>query len=241
MHLSVVIPAYNETHRLPKTLWSVSSYLQKQEYDYEIVVVDDGSRDNTVDAVRVLQSEIPRLKLIANAQNRGKGYVVRQGMLASQGEFRLFMDADNATTIDHVERMWPEVEKGADVVICSRDIPGSVLPVAQPWWRRRLGDVFNLIVQATSGLFGIWDTQCGFKGFTAEAAESIFPKARIDRWAFDVELLVIARKAGLTIVEVPVTWVNDPDSKVKLKGMIRMLLEVAQIRWNTMKGLYAKE
>ncbi|MDP2735076.1 MAG: glycosyltransferase family 2 protein [bacterium] len=241
MRLSVVIPAYNEEHRLEKTLRSVDAYLKRQDYEYEIIVVSDGSTDGTFNVGRRMEAEIRGLKLISNELNHGKGYVVRQGMLAAQGEFRLFMDADNATTIDHVERMWPKVEEGAGVIICSRDIAGSVLAVAQPWWRQRLGDIFNIIVQATSGLFGIWDTQCGFKGFTAKAAEAIFPKARIDRWAFDVELLVIARNMGFKIVEVPVTWVNDPDSKVKLKGMVRMLYEVVQIRLNTMKGMYAKE
>tara|TARA_Y100000310_G_scaffold277962_1_gene296105 strand:- start:1234 stop:1953 length:720 start_codon:yes stop_codon:yes gene_type:complete len=238
MRLSVVIPAYDEENRLPKTLRAMQSYLEKQSYEYEIVVVSDGSTDKTVQKVREMESEIKNLKLIANEKNRGKGYVVRQGMLASKGEYRLFMDADNATTIDHVEGMWPEFEKGNDIVICSRDIPGAVLAVPQSWFRKRLGDVFNLIVQVTSGLWGIWDTQCGFKGFTKEATEAVFPLAVIDRWAFDVELLVIARKKSFKIQEIPVTWINDPHSKVSLKGMIRMLFEVLQIRWNMIQKKY---
>lgn len=239
MYLSVVIPAYNEEKRLAKTLRSVSLYLQKQNYDSEIIVVSDGSKDRTREVVEGLQGEIPNIFLIANENNHGKGHVVRQGIMASRGEYRVFMDADNATTIDHMEKLWPEFEKGYDVVIGSRDIKGAVLAVAQAWWRRRLGDVFNLIVQVVSGLWGIWDTQCGFKGFSKRAVEVIFPRARINRWAFDVELLVIARKHGLRLKEVPVVWVNNPDSKVKFKGMAKMLFEIFQIRWNMIQGKYA--
>ena len=166
MRLSVIIPAYNEAKRLPTTLRAVSSYLLRQEYEYEILVVSDGSKDDTVDVVTALTKDVPHLRLIANTENHGKGYVVRQGMLEAQGDFRLFMDADNATTIDHVERMWEELEKGKEVIICSRDIPESVIAVPQAMWRRRLGDIFNLVVQVGSGLWGLWDTQCGFKGFS---------------------------------------------------------------------------
>jgi len=234
--LSVVIPAYNEEKRLPKTLKAVDAYLKKQKYTYEIIVVSDGSKDGTVKAVQGLS--IKNLKVIDNKKNHGKGFVVRQGMQAANGDFRLFMDADNATTIDHVEGMWEEFKKGNEVVICSRDMKGSVLAVPQPWWRMRLGDVFNLIVQVLSGLWGLWDTQCGFKGFSAQAAGDIYSKAVIDRWAFDVELLVIARKQRYNIIEIPVTWVNSAESKVNLKGMMRMLLEVIDIRINTFKGIY---
>ena len=181
---------------------------------------------------------IKNLRVIDNKENHGKGYVVRQGMMEAKGEYRVFMDADNATTINHVEGMWPEFDKGNDVVIGSRDIKGSVIAVPQPLWRRKLGDVFNLIVQVLSGLWGIWDTQCGFKGFSKKAVEDIFPKARIDQWAFDVELLVIAKKQGYNIIEIPVTWINDAESKVSFKGMVKMLLEVIGIRLNMLKKIY---
>lgn len=239
MQLSVIIPAYNEENRLSKTLQAVDTYLKKQSYDYEILVVSDGSTDNTVQVAK--DTGITGLRVIDNKENHGKGYVVRQGMLEAKGDFRLFMDADNATSVDHVEKMWPEVEKGFEVVICSRDIAGSVLEVPQTWFRRRLGDVFNLIVQIFSGLWGIWDTQCGFKGFTKKATEDIFLKATINRWAFDVELLVLAKKQGYRIKEIPVTWINDPhSSKVKLKGMLKMLIEVVQIRINMWTGKYGR-
>lgn len=226
---------------MPKTLKAVDEYLKKQDYDYEIIVVNDGSKDNTAGVARELALSIKNLRLVDNKENHGKGYVVKQGMLEAKGKYRVFMDADNSTAVDHVSLMWPLFAKGQDIVIGSRDLKESVIPVRQPWWRERLGDVFNLIVQFTSGLWGMWDTQCGFKGFTEKAANDVFSEATIDRWAFDVEILVIAKKRGYKIAEIPVTWINDASSKVTLKGMIRMLFEVLQIRVNAMKGMYGKK
>ncbi|MBI2098322.1 MAG: glycosyltransferase family 2 protein [Candidatus Wildermuthbacteria bacterium] len=237
--LSVVIPVYNEENRLPRTLRDVDAYLRKQDYEYEIIVVNDGSRDRTAEVTNALAREIANLRLVNNQKNRGKGYAVRQGMLEAKGAYRVFSDADNSTSITHVGRMWPEFEKGFDVVIGSRDTKGAVIAVRQPWWRRRLGDVFNLVVQLLSGLWGIWDTQCGFKGFSARAAQEIFSRAKINRWAFDVEVLVIAKKLGYQIKEVPVTWVNDRQSKVRLSGMAKMLLDVLQISMNNVMNRYS--
>lgn len=238
MRLSVIIPAYNEERRLSKTLKAINDYLGRQTYDYEILVVNDGSKDKTAEVVEELKAEIRNLELIDNKENHGKGFVVRQGMLKAKGEYRVFTDADNSTSVDQVEKMWPEFEKGFDIVIGSRDVKGAVLDPPQPWQRVALGNLFNLLVQATLGLWGIWDTQCGFKGMTKEATESILPKCRIDRWAFDPEILIIGRKLGFKIKEIPVRWVNDPESKVKLKGMIRMLKELALIRWNVICHRY---
>lgn len=238
IYISIIIPAYNEERRLSKTLEKVDEYLKKQSFSYEIIVVSDGSKDKTSQVVKDLIPRIQNLRLIDNKENHGKGYVVRQGMLDAKGEYRLFTDADNSTSIDQIEKMLPEFEKGFKVVIGSRDIKGAVIATPQSWIRRRLGDIFNLIVQVISGLWGIWDTQCGFKGFTSRAVEDIFPKCKIDRWAFDVEILVISKKLGYKIKEIPVTWVNDPESKVKLKGMIKMLFEVFQIRWNVITKRY---
>ena len=283
MRLSVIIPAYNEEKRLPNTLEEIDKYLSKQTYDYEIIVISDGSKDNTANIVRSYLLKIKNLKLIDNKENHGKGYVVRQAMLEATGDYRLFTDADNSTSIDQVEKMWPYFRKETrslseakdsyfrketrslseakdsyfrketrslseakdsyfeseyDIVIGSRDVEGAVLAVPQSFQRRMLGDTFNLVVKIVAGFWGISDTQCGFKGFTARAVENIFPKCKIDRWAFDVEILVIAKKMGYKIKEMPVTWVNDPYSKVKLKGMIRMLSEVLQIRLNFLLGRY---
>jgi len=238
MKLSVIIPSYNEEGRLPKTLRAIDQYLKSQNYDYEIIVVSDGSKDRTAEVTKGLGSEIQNLRLIDNKENHGKGYVVRQGLLKAKGEIRLFMDADNSTSIEEVEKMWPEFEKGFEIAIGSRDVKGAVLDPPQAWYRVMLGNAFNLLVQIILGLWGVWDTQCGFKALTAKAVQDIMPKCKIDRWAFDPEILVLARKMGYKIKEVPVRWVNDPESKVKFKGMVRMLKELVKIKWDLITGKY---
>jgi len=235
--ISVVIPAYNEEHRIEKTLLSVEEYLKKTGYDYEILVVDDGSKDNTAGVVEKLAAGNPCLKLIDNRENHGKGWVTRQGMLAASGDIRLFMDADNSTRVDELSKMLPLFEQGTDIVIGSRRIAGSVITKHQPLLRDFLGGVFRLIVHTLVPL-KVTDSQCGFKAFTARAARAVFSKQSIFRWAFDVEILALARKQGLKIMEVPVTWVNDEASHVKLSGMINMLFEVLTVRWNLWTGKY---
>ena len=235
--LSVIIPAYNEENRLPKTLKAVDAYLSKQSYEYEILVVNAGSTDRTEEAVQNAMREVQHLNIM-DVENRGKGYAVREGMLKARGQYRMFMDADNSTSIDQVGKMWPEFEKGFELVIGSRDMKGAQIAVRQSLWRQMLGNIFNLVVQTLSGLWGFWDTQCGFKGFSAKAAQEIFTRCTVDQWAFDVEVLVIAKKFGYQIREIPVTWENDPESKVRLKGMVKMLLEVLQITTNNIMGKY---
>jgi len=238
-YLSVIIPAYNEARRLPKTLTEIDKYLRKQSYDYEILVVNDGSRDKIAEVVRCLTPGVKHLRLIDNKENKGKGAVVRQGMLEAKGEFRLFTDADNSTSIDQLEKMWPEFEKGSDIVIGSRDVKGAVLNPPQPWLRNViLGEGFRLLRKIIVGLWELGDTQCGFKCFTKKAAENIFPKCKIDRFAFDPEILVIAKKLGYKIKEISVYWKNDPESKVKFKSMIKMLIDLFKIRWNLIKHKY---
>jgi len=238
-YLSVIIPAYNEARRLPKTLTEIDKYLRKQSYDYEILVVNDGSRDKIAEVVRCLTPGVKHLRLIDNKENKGKGAVVRQGMLEAKGEFRLFTDADNSTSIDQLEKMWPEFEKGSDIVIGSRDVKGAVLNPPQPWLRNViLGEGFKLLRKIIVGLWELGDTQCGFKCFTKKAAENIFPKCKIDRFAFDPEILVIAKKLGYKIKEISVYWKNDPESKVKFKSMIKMLIDLFKIRWNLIKHKY---
>ena len=239
MKLSVIIPAYNEEKRLPKTLEDINDYLVNQEYDYEILVVNDGSKDKTADAVEDLKSEIANLKLIDNKKNNGKGFVVRQGMLNAGGEYRLFTDADNSTSIEQIEKMWPEFEKGADVVIGSRDIRGAFLDPPQPWVRHIiLGEGFKLFRKLVIGLWEVQDTQCGFKCLRKKAAEDVFPKCKIDRFSFDAEILVIAKKLGYQIKEIPVHWKNDPDSKVKFKSILKMALDLFKIRRNLIARKY---
>ncbi|MBU3964388.1 glycosyltransferase family 2 protein [Patescibacteria group bacterium] len=239
MKLSVIFPAYNEEKRIPKTVRLTSEYLKKQSYDYEILVVNDGSKDRTAEVVKKLEAEIPNLRLIDNEKNKGKGGVVRQGMLEAKGEYRLFSDSDNSTSIDQVEKMWPFFEQGFAAVIGSRDVKGAVLNPPQPWIRKViLGDSFKLIRKFIIGLWNIQDTQCGFKGFTAKATEDIFSKAKIDGFVFDVECLVLAKRLGYKIKEMPVIWVNDLESKVKLKHIIRMFTGMIKLRKDLILGKY---
>jgi len=242
MHLSLIIPAYNEEKRLPKTLTEVDSYLRTRDYDYEILVVNDGSGDKTVEIAKNLIPGIKNLRVTGYNRNQGKGYAVKFGMMEAKGDFRLFSDADNSTSVDQVEKMWPEIEKGADIVIGSRDIKGAVLDPPQPWIRQMfLGEGFKLFRKLVLGLWKIEDTQCGFKCFSKEAAENIFPKCRISRFAFDPEILIIAEKMGYEIKEIPVYWKNDLESKVKFKSILKIALDLFVIKLNSLRGFYGKK
>ena len=233
IHLSVIIPAYNEEKRLQETLIEIDNYLSRQTYSYEIIVVDDGSKDRTAQLVKDLIFKVKNLRLIDNKENRGKGYVVRQGILEAKGEYRLFTDADNSTSLDQIEKIWPEFEKGYDIIIGSRDIKGAVLDPPQPFLRKIiLGKGFRLLTQIICGTWGVLDTQCGFKCFSSLAAENIFPRCKISRFAFDPEILVIAKKLGYKIKEIPVYWKNDPESKVKFKNIFNMFFDLFRIRKN---------
>lgn len=238
MHLSIIIPAYNEEKRLGETLESVDAYLSGQHYDYEILVVNDGSKDKTAEVVRELEPKIKGLKLVDNRVNHGKGWVVRQGMLEAKGDYRLFMDADNSTTVDQVGGFFKYFSEGYDIVIGSRRIKGANIKVRQNLLRDFLGGVFRFIVHAIVPL-GVTDSQAGFKIFSRKAAEAIFPKQTIFRWAFDVEVLSIAKNFGFKVKEAPITWVNDGQSHVKLSGMVKMLFEVLDVRLKLWGGRYS--
>lgn len=236
--LSVIVPAYNEAERIPATLLDMDRRLSERDYAYEIIVVNDGSKDNTADVVRRLAAgPVKKLKLLDNQENRGKGAVVRQGMLLAEGDYRLFTDADNSTSIDQFDAMIPFFKERYAVVAGSRAVKGARLDPPQPIWRQIPGKIGNLIIQALL-LPGLWDTQCGFKAFTAEAAERVFRVARIDRWGFDVEALALAKHFGCRIKEVPVRWVNDLRSHVKASAYLQVLVETLKIRWWLWTGKY---
>jgi len=241
MKLSIIIPAYNEEKTLPDTLRDIHGYLLKQDYDYEIIINNDNSKDKTADVVRGLQGEIKNLYLIDNKVNRGKGAGVKKGMLRAKGEIRLFMDADNSTNIREIEKMWPEFEKGADIVIASRDLPDSELTPPQPLYRRILGEIFGLFTSIILGLWGIKDTQCGFKAMRANVAMDIMPLLTVERWAIDPEILALAKKRGYKIKEIPVRWINRAESRVKFFGknsMFNMIVNLLRIRWNLLTNKY---
>ena len=237
MHLSVIIPAYNEEDRITKTIRSVSDFLSNENYDYEILVVDDGSRDKTIQVTNDLKKEIANLELISNKDNNGKGYVVGQGMLRARGDVRLFMDADNATPVDYIKDAEVWISRGFDVVIASLTEPGSKIVGHEMWYRRFLGRIANMITQILATP-GISDTQRGFKVFTSKAAEDIFSRTTIKRWGFDMEALALAQKLGYKIKSIPIIWNNNSNSRVNIWAYPKTLLDPVKIRWNLWTGIY---
>jgi dolichyl-phosphate beta-glucosyltransferase len=241
IHLSVIIPAFNEEKRLPKTLSAINEYLRLQNYSYEIIVVASGSTDSTPKIVETLKGKIKGLEMVFEKESFGKGHAVIKGMEKASGKYRIFTDADNSTSINQVEKMWPWFEKGFDIVIGSRDIAGAVLDPPQPFLRKMiLGKGFRILTQLICGTWRIKDTQCGFKGFSRKAAEDIFPKCRIHGFAFDPEILVIGKKYGYRIKEIPIYWKNDLESKVKFKSIAEMFFELLKIRRNLIAGKYSR-
>jgi dolichyl-phosphate beta-glucosyltransferase len=238
-HLSVVIPAHDEAERIGPTLQRVIAYLRGQAYTWEVVVVDDVSRDATAAAAEQFQAREPRLRLLRRSAEPGKGAAVRAGMLAARGQRVLFSDADLSTPIEEVEKLLAAVEReGYDIAIGSRGLPQSDLRVRQPWYREAMGRAFNLMVRAMA-LRGFRDTQCGFKLFRGEVVRDLFCRQTINGFAFDVEILFLAIKRGLRVKEVPVTWINSPRSKVDpVRDSLRMARDMLGIRLKSMLGLY---
>jgi dolichyl-phosphate beta-glucosyltransferase len=238
MYLSVIIPAYNEEKRIGTTLQAVGSWLAGKSFASELIVVNNRSSDATSSVVREHQRQFPFIRLI-DEKRPGKGHAVVAGMRFAAGQVRLFMDADNATGIEHFEKAQPLLDQGFDVVIGSLAVPGSVVVSGggEPLWRVVLGKLGNLWVQLWA-VPGIWDTQRGFKVFTAKAAQDIFPRLTIFGWGFDAEVLAVARARGYRIAEIPVTWNNAQGSKVGIGSYLTTLGETVRIGWNRMKGLY---
>jgi dolichyl-phosphate beta-glucosyltransferase len=236
--LSIIVPAYNEAERITPTLRAVGAWLAQQGISGEILTVDDGSTDATRDVVRALSREIPNLTLVECSPNRGKGYVVRCGMLAARGSRRLYMDADNATPISELPGLMTALDRGADVAFGSRRAPGARRVVDQPWLRRACSLAAHRAIRAVL-LEGISDTQCGFKLFTASAADKIFEGVRTYGWGFDVEVLVLARKLGMTIAERGVTWSDDRRSRLRpLRDSIQIARDVLRISLAQRRGDY---
>jgi len=246
-YLSIVVPAYNEERRLPGTLKAILEYLARQSYPAEVIVVDDGSEDRTAAVVEALMPDHPELRLIRN-DHRGKGYTVRTGMLAAQGQYVLFSDADLATPIVEVEKLLGYLEQGYDVAIGSREGLGAVR-YHEPWYRHFMGRVFNLLVRLLA-VSGFQDTQCGFKAFRGPVAHDLFNQVQLYGakaglvkggavTGFDVEVLFLAQKLGYRIREVPVQWFYGENTKVNpLRDSIRMFKDVLQVRLNDWMGKY---
>jgi glycosyltransferase involved in cell wall biosynthesis len=237
-YLSVIIPAYNEAERIPQALVAMDHALSKSDFSYEMLVIDDGSPDKTAEIVSRMAGMIRNLQVVSLPENLGKGGAVRQGMLMAKGQVRLFTDADNSTSLDQFEKMIPYFKQGYAIVIASRAVAGAKLDPPEPFYRQVIGKALNLIVQALL-LPGIWDTQCGFKAFTAEAAERVFKESRIPGWGFDVEILSLAKSMGFRIKEMPVRWVDDSRSHVKFSGGLQFLRDIIRIRWWLWRGEYS--
>jgi dolichyl-phosphate beta-glucosyltransferase len=234
--LSIVIPAHNEERRLPGSLEKINCFLAGQAYAAEVIVVENGSTDNTANVVRMLQPGYPYLRLIEE-KKRGKGLAVRIGMLAAQGDYCFQADADLSMPIEEVTKFLPPVLEDCQVVIASRELPGA-RRIDEPAYRHAIGRGFNALVRVLT-LPGLQDTQCGFKCFRADVTQRIFPLQKLNGMSFDAEVLVIARRHGFTIQEVPINWYFNSDSRVKLfKDSFRMALDLFTIRRNARLGMY---
>lgn len=239
-YLSVIIPAYNEENRIGATLESIVKYLSGQDYTYEIIIVNDGSVDDTAKVLSEYEKNISQIRIYNNKENRGKGWAVKHGMLSALGRYRLFMDADNSTTIEHFGLMNSLLKNGVDIVIGSRRVAGANIADHQSWMRENLGRVFNLLIKIINGL-NYNDTQAGFKAFSSNSAERIFSLQTLTRWSFDVELLVIAHNLGYKVNEVPIVWYNMKDSRVNLAGMLGMIKDLIKIRVLSLSGMYSPD
>ncbi len=239
--LSVVIPAHNESARLPSTLQAVLSLLQSREEPFEVVVVDDGSTDDTADMVQRICREAPEVRLLRHPAQCGKGAAVRNGMLNARGEYLLFTDADLSAPIADAERLLEPLKNGYDVAFGSRGLRPEWITLRQSRFREAAGRLFNLWTRGIARL-DFRDTQCGFKAFRRQAAETIFARQRISGFGFDVEVLYLARKYGYRVLEVPVHWAHSEGSTVHmLRDSVRMFLDLLRIRWNNWRGKYALE
>ncbi|MFZ1720276.1 MAG: dolichyl-phosphate beta-glucosyltransferase [Candidatus Moraniibacteriota bacterium] len=240
-YLSVLIPAYKEGERIGRNLIEIDKYLRAKNYSYEIIVIVDGSPDNTAEVARNYTHQVANLRVIENPENHGKGFVVRQGLLEGKGEYRLFLDADGSTSITHLDTFFPEFEQGFDVVIGSRDHSSSQITVHQPKWRELFGDTGNWLIRIVLGLWRYPDTQCGFKMIRGVAAEAVASRMVIDRFGFDFEFITLAERLGYAVKQMPVKWLNEEGSTVQLfgpNGYIQVFIDLFKTRARIWMGVY---
>jgi glycosyltransferase involved in cell wall biosynthesis len=234
--LSIIIPAYNEEIRLPISLNKVISFVETQSYDYEILIVENGSRDRTLEIARDFENRYPFVHALSE-ERAGKGLAVRRGMLEARGDYRFIADADLSMPINEITFFLPPGAPEYDIAIASREAPGAER-IGEPAHRHWIGRMFNLLVRLIT-LPGIQDTQCGFKCFKSNVAEELFQEQTLEGWTFDVEILYIARKRGYRIIEIPINWYFNPGSRVNIfRDSVAMFLDLIRIRWNDFQGKY---
>lgn len=239
-HLSVVIPMYNEAARITKSLHRLAAYFSDKTYSYEVVLVDDGSSDDSIAVARRELGEVPSLRVVGSDRNYGKGHAVRMGMLRAKGDYVLFTDADLSTPIEELDKFWPRFEQGFDVVIGSRKMKGAEIIRHQPWWRENMGKVFTWLTNrlVTRNLS---DLTCGFKSFRRAAAQDIFSHQTLHDWSFDAEIMFIAQRRGHRIKEVAVRWHDERGTKVRIvRDTLRSIRGLIKIRLNGARGLYGR-
>jgi dolichyl-phosphate beta-glucosyltransferase len=235
---SIILPAYNESARIAGTLEKILAHATQFGWNAEVIVVNDGSSDDTAEIVRECAGRHPVVRLLENPGNRGKGYSVRHGMLSARGDILLFSDADLSSPIEEADKLFAEIAEGADLAVGSRWLDRRLQIRRQPLHRRFLGRIFNLALRVILGL-QFKDTQCGFKAFTRRSAQTIFPLQKIERWGFDPELLYLAMRLGFDVREVPVAWSHREGTRIHpLRDGIRMFGELLRIRWYALKGNY---
>lgn len=240
MEYSIIIPAYNESRRIVTTLNQVLSFIAANGLDAELIVVNDGSRDDTAEIVRQYAQRNPMMRLIENPGNRGKGYSVRNGMLNANGKILLFSDADLSAPIEESTKLMEAIAAGADVAMGSRWLKPELQKQRQSLHRQLLGRVFNILLRVVLRLH-FADTQCGFKAFNRDAALVIFRQQRVERWGFDPEIIYLAQRHGFKVVEVPVRWSHDDKTTIHpIRDGLHMFLEVFKIRWNSLRGRYSE-
>lgn len=241
LYLSVVIPAYKEKERIGSNLLEIERFLSDKNFEYEIIIIVDGSPDNTAEVAANYAKQVKNLRVISNEVNHGKGYVVRQGLLESKGKYVVFLDADGSTSITHVEKFLPELEAGADVIVGSRKIEGAFVQIHQPKYREFMGEGGNWLIRIVLGLWSFPDTQCGFKMLTGKAAHEVAQRMVVDRFGFDFELIILAKALGFKIKQMPVRWLNEQGSTVSLtgpNGFIQVLIDLFKTKLRLIGGKY---
>jgi len=241
-YLSVIVPSYKEKERIGINLLEIEKYLSDKNYEYEVLVIVDGSPDNTAEIARNYYSRVKNLRVIDNPENHGKGYVIRQGLLEAKGKIRLFLDADGSTSITHLGKFLPEFKNDYDVVIGSRDIEGAFVQIPQSKIRILMGNMGNWAIRLVLGLWRYPDTQCGFKMLSDKAAQAIASRMVVDRFGFDFELIILAEKLGFKVKQMPVRWLNEEGSTVGgllgSNGFVQVLIDLFKTKWRLMTGKY---